>query len=118
MTTPVPDPVLRRRVAAQERHVAQLEATIRRMSVTRSVTPLSARLWRATLNEAFGDTDANYAAADLLALNGADTNLDIALFDPLDVFSVLTGTEGLYCLEQIDVDGTRYFVPIQAPCPV
>lgn len=118
MTSPVPDSHLWRRVAALERQVAHLEATIHRMSVTRSVTPLSARLWVATLNEAFGATDANYAAADLCTLNGADTNLDVNLFDPLDVFSTLTGVEGVYCLEQIDMFGTRHFIPIQAPCPV
>jgi hypothetical protein len=117
MTVPVPDPLLWRRVAALERQVQQLETTLRRMSVTRSITPLSARLWRATLNEAFGATTAHVAAADLLSIVGTDTGLDISLFDPLDVFSSLATGAGLYVCEQIDVDGTRRIVPLQSPCP-
>ena len=75
------------------------------------------RLWRVTLNEAFGATTAHIAAADLLTIDGTDTGRDVSLYDPLDVFAILQGTEGLYCFEQIDVDGTRYFVPLQSPCP-
>jgi hypothetical protein len=114
MTVPVPDPLLWRRVAALERQVQQLETTLRRMSVTRSITPLSARLWRATLNEAFGATTAHVAAADLLSIVGTDTGLDISLFDPLDMHTALATDDGLYALEQIDVDGTRRFVPLQS----
>lgn len=117
MSVPVPDKLLWRRVAALERQVAQLETMLQRVSGTRTVLPLNARLWRATLNEAFGATTAHVAAADLLSISGTDMNLDVSLFDPLDVFSTLAGTEGLYCLEQIDVDGTRRFVPMQSPCP-
>jgi hypothetical protein len=72
----------------------------------------------ATLNEAFGATTTHVAAADLLSISGTDTGLDISLYDPLDVFADLVGTEGLYVLEQIDMDGTRRFVPIQCVCPV
>lgn len=117
MSQLVPDTLLWRRVAALERQVQALETQLRRVSVPRGVAPLTARLWRATLNEAFGDTTAHVAAADLLSIAGADTLLDISLYDPLDVFASLAGTEGLYCFEQIDVDGARYFVPLQSPCP-
>lgn len=117
MSGGVPDPVLSRRVAALERQVQALESQLRRLSTTRTVTPLGSRLWRATLNEAFGDTTAHIAAADLLALGGTDTSLDVSLFDPLDALAALPNGSGLYVFEQIDVDGTRYFVPMQAPCP-
>jgi len=117
MSLPVPDKLMWRRVALLERQVEQLEATIRRMTGVRSVLPLTARLWRATLNEAFGATTAHVAAADLLSISGTDMGLDVSLFDPLDVFSILAGTEGLYVLEQVDVDGTRRFVPMQTSCP-
>jgi len=107
----VPDQLLWRRVAALERQVASLEATLRRISSTRSVTPLTARLWRATLNEAFGATTAHVAAADLLTLDGVDTGLDISLYDPLDSYTAMVSDDPLYVLEQIDMDGTRRFVP-------
>ena len=117
MSQLVPDTLLWRRVAALERQVQSLETQLRRLSTPRGVTPLAARLWRATLNEAFGDTTAHVANADLLSIGGTDTLLDVSLYDPLDVFAVLAGTEGLYCFEQIDLDGARYFVPLQTPCP-
>jgi hypothetical protein len=113
----LPDPITLRRIALLERQVQSLESQLRRLSTTRSITPLNARLWRATLNEAFGDTTAHVAAADLLSLSGGDTGLDISLFDPLDIFSILVGSEGLYCAEQIDVDGTRRFIPLNSKCP-
>jgi hypothetical protein len=117
MSVPVPDKLLWRRVAALERQVEHLSRLLREWDGTRPVMPLNARLWRATLNEAFGATTTHVAAADLLAISGTDTLLDVSLYDPLDVFSELTGNEGLYVLEQIDQDGTRRFVPIQSPCP-
>lgn len=76
-----------------------------------------ARLWRATLNEAFGATTAHYAAADLLHIDGTDTTRDVSLYDPLDIFAELAGSEGLYCLEQIDRAGVKYYVPLQTACP-
>lgn len=112
-----PDPLLYRRIAALERQVAYLETAIRRLSVSRSVTPLSARLWRATLNEAFGDTTSHYASADLVTLGGDDTLLDVQLYDPIDAFTDLATASALYVAEQIDADGKRHFIPLQSPCP-
>ena len=117
MTVPVPDRLLWRRVADLERQVAQLEQLLRTSVGNKATTPLNARLWRATLNEAFGDTTSLSAAADLLTIGGTDTGLDVTLYDSLSVFVDLAGTEGLYVLEQIDVNGTRRFVPMQCPCP-
>jgi hypothetical protein len=79
--------------------------------------PLSSRLWRAKLNEAFGATTTHVAAADLLTIDGVDTSLDVSLYDPLDVFEEWVTDDELYVFEQIDMDGTRRFVPMQSPCP-
>jgi hypothetical protein len=46
-----------------------------------------------------------------------DTSLDVSLYDPLDVFEEWVTDDELYVFEQIDVDGTRRFVPMQSPCP-
>lgn len=112
MSGVVPDQLLWRRVAALERQVAALESQLRRVSTQRMVTPLGARLWRATLNEAFGDTTAHVAASDLLSISGTDTLLDVSLYDPLDVFDMLATDDAIYVLEQLDVNGTRRFVPL------
>jgi hypothetical protein len=114
----LPDPITLRRIALLERQVQSLESQLRRLSTTRSITPLNARLWRCSLKEAFGHVDPHYASADLLSISGVDTGLDVSLFDPLDVFAILNGTEGLYCFEQIDINGARHFVPMQSPCPL
>lgn len=117
MTVPVPDKLLWRRVSALERQVQHLTQLLRELDGARQVQPLHGRLWRATLNEAFGATTTHVAAADLLTISGTDTGLDVSLYDPLGVFSSLAGTEGLYVMEQIDQNGTRRFVPLQSPCP-
>lgn len=117
MSHAFPDPIMARRVAALERQVEQLQQQLRLMAVSRGVTPLNGRLWRATLNEAFGATTSLSADADLLTLGGTDTGLDVTLYDPLSVFVDLVGTEGLYVIEQIDANGTTRFIPIQCPCP-
>jgi hypothetical protein len=109
--------VTARRIAMLERQVDQLQQQLRLMTLSRGVTPLNARLWRATLNEAFGATTSLSAGADLLTIGGDDTGLDVTLYDPLSVFVSLAGTEGVYVLEQIDANGTTRFVPIQSPCP-
>ena len=114
MSHAFPDPIMARRVAALERQVEQLQQQLRLMAVSRGVVPLNARLWRATLNAGFSSHE---AAADLLTISGTDTGLDVTLYDPLDVFVDLAGTEGIYIFEQIDVDGTTRFVPMQCPCP-
>lgn len=115
--TGVPDNRLWRRVAALERQVDQLQQMFRVMAQTRGTTPLTSRLWRAKLNEAFGATTALSATADLLTIDGTDTDLDITLYDPLEVFAEWAADDELYVLEQIDMDGTRRFVPMQSPCP-
>lgn len=114
MSHAFPDPIMARRVAALERQVEQLQQQLRLMAVSRGVTPLNARLWRSTLNAGFSS---HSAAADLLTISGTDTGLDVTLYDPLDVFVDLAGTEGIYIFEQIDVDGTTRFVPMQTKCP-
>lgn len=113
----VPDRLLHRRISDLERKVGQLEQLLRLATENKMTAPLNARLWRATLNEAFGASTSLSAGADLLTLGGTDTGLDVTLYDPLSVFVDLAGTEGLYVLEQIDQNGTRRFIPIQCPCP-
>lgn len=112
-----PDPVTLRRLANLERQVEQLQQQLRLMAVSRGVTPLNARLWCAKLNEAFGATTTHVAAADLLTIQGTDTLLDVDLYDRLDVFAEWAIDDELYVFEQIDVDGTTLFVPMQSPCP-
>lgn len=114
MSVPVPDRSAARRMAELERRLVALESEVRRASGVKSITPLNARLWRATLNEVFSY---GLAGADLLTISGTDTGKDITLYDPLNVFEDLENGDGVYCLEQIDADGTTVFVPIQAPCP-
>lgn len=109
-----PDPITLRRIANLERQVEQLQQQLRLAAVSRGVTPLGARLWRSTLNAGFSSHE---ASADLLTISGTDTGLDVTLFDPEDIFVDLTGTEGIYIFEQIDVDGTTRFVPMQTKCP-
>lgn len=117
MSHPAPDNLLSRRVADLERQVAQLSQLLRQVTGSRMMQPLNARLWRATLNEAFGDTTSHHAAADLVSIYGTDTSLDVDLYDALGLFDDLVNGDALYVLEQIDIKGQRYFVPIQAPCP-
>jgi hypothetical protein len=69
-------------------------------------------LWRFQLNSSFSGTPST-ADADLLELDGADTERDVTIYDYLDVFSadLTTGDVG-YCIQQGDI-----YVAIQAPCP-
>jgi hypothetical protein len=116
MTVPVPDKLLWRRVSDLERMVSQLDAQLKRVTGSRSIQTLASRTWRFRLNEAF---TAGEADADLLDLDGTDTNLDIVVKDPLLIFQTLgvtTDDEG-YCEEQIDLDGKRWFLVIQMECP-
>lgn len=116
MTEPINDRNVWRRVALLEQRIGQLEALVSRLSAMRQTQPLGCRLWRFTLNEAMAD---GMAEADLLLLGGADTERDVTIQDPLLIFEgmdVTTGWEG-WCLEQIDVNGTRWFVAIQGECP-
>jgi hypothetical protein len=116
MSVPVPDKLLWRRVAALEQQVSQLDAELKRVTGSRSILTLASRTWRFRLNESFSDGEAD---ADLLDLDGNDTNMDVVVKDPLLIFQTLgvtTDDEG-YAEEQIDLDGTRWFLVIQMECP-
>jgi len=112
----VADDSLKRRVAELERTVAMMETMMFRDAARRSTTPIAGRLWRFTLNEAFSS---NTAEADLLRLDGTDTDRDVDVYDPLDIFGgggAESGDAG-FCIEQLDLDGARHYVVIQMECP-
>ena len=115
----VADQSLSRRVAYLERRVRELELSLARQEqLWLQVTPLCGRLCQFTLNEDFGATTANYAAADLLQLDGTDTGLDVNVYDGRAQFATyINDTDGGWCIEQLDVDGERFFVVIQGDCP-
>lgn len=69
-------------------------------------------LYRFTLNENMGATTANQADADLLEMDGTDTNLDVDILDPVAIFSSLTNGDAGICYKQ----SGNYYV-IQAECP-
>ena len=116
MTVPVPDQRAWRRIAELERQVSRLETLIYRLSSMRSTQPIAGRLWRFSLNEAFSTGEAE---ADLLALDGTDTNRDVIVHDPDGKYSALSVTTDDVgeCIEQLDVDGRRYYYVIQMKCP-
>mgnify|MGYP000504183545 CR=1 FL=1 len=70
------------------------------------------RLYRFTLNENMGATTANQADADLLEMDGTDTNIDVDILDPVAIFSSLTSGDAGLCYKQAG----NYYV-IQAECP-
>jgi len=108
-----PDRSMQRRVNDLERRVEELSALVMQLSRPgKHVTPLNARLWRCSLNENMGS---NTAGADLLTLGGTDTSLDVTVNDPIDLVESAENGDALYCLEQIDLDGTRYFIAFGAP---
>ena len=115
----LPDRSQERRIAYLERRLNEMEMSLSRQEMlAQRVTPLSARLWRFTLNEDFGDTTANYASADLLELDGTDTGIDVNVYDGLAIFaSGLEDGDAGWCLEQINLDGKRFFVVVQGVCP-
>jgi hypothetical protein len=89
-----------------EREIQQLSLLVRQLS-TRHINQLASRIWRYKLNEQFSS---NEASADLIALDGTDTLLDVIVRDPLGVMaSALVDDEGM-CAEQLDVDGERWFI--------
>lgn len=90
MTVGVPDPHLWRRISTLEKQVASLEGLLRRMSLTRHVTPLNGRLW-------LFDTDNN-----MLDLDEVDTKVDITPESP--------GYS--QCIEQIDLKGKRHYITL------
>jgi len=108
---PTPDSSLRRRIADLEQKLDRLEAQLAKQSrPDKHVAPLHARLWRCTLNENMGATTAGQASADLLQLDGTDTALDVTVKDPLSGCETAGNGDALFCFEQLDMDGTRYFV--------
>lgn len=113
----VPDESVQRRLSYLERRIRELEFALDQSAhMPRTMLQLNSRLWRFKLNEAFTDGSAD---ADLLTLSGVDTELDVEVKDPLLIFQTLgvtTDDEG-YCLEQLDMDGTRWFLVIQMECP-
>lgn len=69
------------------------------------------RLYRFTMNEAWGATTATAADSDILLMDGTDTNTDDDVFDPLGIFSDMTTGDAGICIYQ---DG-KYWA-IQAGC--
>jgi hypothetical protein len=108
-----PDILLRRRVDKLERLVGSMASQLFLLSrPAKDVVPLSARLWRCTLNEDMGASTGGQAAADLVELDGTDTGLDVTVKDLLSNCETAKNTAGLFCFEQLDMDGTRYFVAL------
>jgi hypothetical protein len=108
-----PDISTQRRIAALERKIDQLERLLLKQSrPEKHTTPLYARLWRATLN---ANMSSGTAAADLLELDGTDTLLDITVSDPINLVEMLESGDPCYCIEQLDMDGTRKFIAIGNP---
>lgn len=114
----IPDANLAQRIATLERRLNEAEMRLDRpVEESRLMLPLNARLWVAQLNEDLGATTALHADADLCDLEKVDTNLDVDIYDPLDIFSdFLDADDYCYVLEQINITGDRYFIIIQAPC--
>jgi hypothetical protein len=109
MTTP--DQRLWRRVAHLEQLVERLEGMVLRQGGVRSTLPLAGRLWRFKLNEGFTD---NEAEADLLALDGTDTEKDVKIYDPRGICDSLTTDDEGECIEQLDVLGARRYYPVMS----
>lgn len=106
----LPDPSVERRLAVLERRLAEAELSLARARLTpRFTEPISARLWQFTLNEDMAD---GTGTADLVTLDGTDTLLDVEITDLVGNLGNLgNGIQG-QCLEQMDVDGTRYYAII------
>lgn len=110
----LPDQSTHRRLSYLERRIQEMEMSLARQEMQQQrVTPLSGRLWRFTLNEDFGDTTEHFAAADLLELDGTDTKLDVDVYDACGNSSLIDGDCGL-CIEQLNLDGARYFVVVES----
>lgn len=107
----IPDANIQKRITYLERRIDELEFALTTFrNKERVTTPLSSRLWLCTLNEAIGDTTAGEAAADLLKLDGSDTELDVTVTDLVLKSQV---DEAMLCLEQLDLSGKRYFALLQ-----
>lgn len=113
---PVPDRLLWRRVGLLEQTVEHLSAELRRVSGSRSLTPLTGRIWLFTCT---GEFTGKNAAADLYDLDETDTGVNITVEDPLLNWSALglgTGSQGV-CEEQIDLAGKRHYIVVEWKCP-
>lgn len=110
MTLPSPDNRAWRRIAVLEQRVNELESALQRLSSPRAITPLSGRLWRCELTSAFEE---HKASADLYTLKGVDTERTISVFDALENATVSEGDK-IYVIEQIDLAGERYYIPLTA----
>ena len=116
MTVPVPDRLVWRRVAALEHTIEHLSAEIRRVSGSRSLVPLTGRIWLFTCTSDF--TGKN-ATADLIDLDEVDTLYNITVEDPLlnwDSLGLGSGSKGV-CEEQIDLAGKRHYIVVEWKCP-
>jgi len=111
----VPERSTDRRIARLERRLAELEDVQRRTELfAKRVEPIRGRLWLFTLTEDMGATTTDEASADLSSLDDTDTSQDITVVDPLSQSSDLLSGDSGQCIEQLDVDGTRYFVALSA----
>jgi hypothetical protein len=118
LTIGVPDPHLWRRVAALEKQLADVNAELRRMSATRRITQLTGRIWRFTCTTDFNEST-DTATADLIDLDGTDTDVNFTVEDPLKNYIALglgTGAQGI-CEEQLDLKGKRHYVVVEWKCP-
>jgi hypothetical protein len=118
MTVGVPDPHLWRRVAALEKQVSVLEDLLRRLTSRRKVTPLTGRIWRFTCTTDFNEST-DTATADLIDLDGTDTDVNFTVEDPLKNYIDLglgTGAKGI-CEEQLDLKGKRHYIVVEWECP-
>jgi hypothetical protein len=116
MTVPVPDKQLWRRIQALEHTIEHLSAEIRRVTASRSLTPLTGRIWLFTCT---GEFTGKNAAADLYDLDETDTAVNITVEDPLmnwETLSLGTGSQGV-CEEQIDLKGKRHYIVVEWKCP-
>lgn len=113
----VPDHSTRRRIADLERQASRLERELERLrhAVHRQTQPIAGRLWRATLNEDMGATTSQRAAADLVALDGSDTSMDVTVDDLLNEHSSMVNTDECLVVEQYDMDGTLIYAIVTCP---
>jgi len=76
----------------------------------------TATLWLFSLNENMGATTVKLAAADKLNIDNTDTDEDIEVEDPLNLFSALQSGAVGFCIEQY-IGDTAHYIIIQAACP-
>lgn len=104
-----------RRIDELHRQIARLRDKVQRLRQLHGnrTLPLNLRLWVYSLNEDMGATTAHQADADLYWLS--HSNRVIKNVTVTDVLQCLGSAEqGAYgiCAEQINIDGTLFYVPI------